>query len=106
YRRRFLKLAGVPAVAGAVSLDLSKASAIAANSTHGSIRDVEHVVVLMQENRSFDHYFGTLNGVRGYGDPRAVRLPSGDPVWQQPNGGDTLLPYRPDVPDVGEMFLP
>jgi phospholipase C len=30
----------------------------------------------MQENRSFDHYFGTLNGVRGFADPRAVALPS------------------------------
>jgi len=105
-RRTFLKMAGVPAVAGALSLDLSKATAIAANNQHGSIRDVEHVVILMQENRSFDHYFGTLRGVRGYGDPRAVRLPNGDPVWNQPNGGATLLPFRPDVPDVGEMFLP
>ena len=105
-RRTFLKMAGVPAVAGAISLDLSKATAIAANNQHGSIRDVEHVVILMQENRSFDHYFGTLRGVRGYGDPRAVRLPSGDPVWNQPNGADKLLPFRPDVPDVGEMFLP
>jgi phospholipase C len=105
-RRTFLKMAGVPAVAGALSLDLTKATAIAANTTHGSIRDVEHVVFLMQENRSFDHYFGTLRGVRGYGDPRAVRLPNGDPVWHQPNGGEPLLPFRPDVPDVGEMFLP
>jgi phospholipase C len=105
-RRTFLKMAGVPTVAGALSLDLSKATAIAANNKHGSIRDVEHVVVLMQENRSFDHYFGTLNGVRGYGDPRAVRLPSGDPVWHQPTGAEALLPFRPQVPDVGEMFLP
>ena len=40
----------------------------------------------MQENRSFDHYFGTLRGVRGFGDPRAVTLPTGKPVWYQPDG--------------------
>jgi len=35
---------------------------------------VEHIVILMQENRSFDHYFGTLRGVRGFGDPRVAQL--------------------------------
>ena len=38
----------------------------------------------MQENRSFDHYFGTLRGVRGFADPRPIDLPSGQPVWNQP----------------------
>ena len=33
----------------------------------GSVSKIEHVVVLMQENRSFDHYFGTMPGVRGFG---------------------------------------
>ncbi|MGH9620968.1 MAG: phosphocholine-specific phospholipase C, partial [Bryobacteraceae bacterium] len=45
----------------------------------------EHVVVYMQENRAFDHYLGTLNGIRGFGDPRPVRLPGGRSVWQQPS---------------------
>jgi phospholipase C len=39
----------------------------------------------MQEYRSFDHYFGTLSGVRGFDDPHALRLPNGDPVWRQPD---------------------
>ncbi len=34
----------------------------------GSLADIEHVVILMQENRSFDHYFGTLSSVRGFSD--------------------------------------
>ena len=34
----------------------------------GGLGALEHVVLLMQENRSFDHYYGTLRGVRGYGD--------------------------------------
>ncbi len=60
----------------------------------------------MQENRSFDHLFGTLRGVRGFADPHPVRLPSGKNVWYQPNGATDLLPFRPAVPDLGRTFLP
>ena len=60
---------------------IRNALAIPANNKTGTIRDVEHIVVLMQENRSFDHYFGTLRGVRGFGDTRAINLPNGKPVW-------------------------
>jgi phospholipase C len=59
----------------------------------------------MQENRSFDHYFGTLSGVRGFDDPRAVSLPSGAPVWQQPDGEGHVSPFHPDAPDLGLQFL-
>ena len=51
---------------------------------HGDLRDIGHVVVVMQENRSFDHYFGSLRGVRGFGDRSTITLPGGVPVWQQP----------------------
>ena len=51
---------------------------------HGDLRDIKHVVILMQENRSFDHYFGSLRGVRGFGDRATIQLPGGLPVWQQP----------------------
>jgi phospholipase C len=105
-RRTFLKLMGAPAVAAALPLDLGKALAIPANNRTGSIKDVEHVIFLMQENRSFDHYFGTLRGVRGFADPHPVTLPSGKSVWHQPNGADELLPFRPEVPDLGQTFLP
>jgi phospholipase C len=79
-RRRLLAL-------GAASLALpaaiEKAWAIEAKSVTGTIQDVEHVVILMQENRSFDHYFGTMNGVRGFGDRFPVPLPGGRTVWAQ-----------------------
>src|SRR4051794_19199585 len=45
---------------------------------------IEHVVILMQENRSFDHYYGTLPGARGFADPHAIKLPSGRSVFEQP----------------------
>ncbi|MFI7602894.1 phosphocholine-specific phospholipase C [Actinoplanes sp. NPDC049681] len=106
-RRTFLRMAGLPAAAAAVPLDLSKALAIPAHHRTGTIADVEHVIFLMQENRSFDHYFGTLRGVRGFADPHPMRTPSGKTVWHQPQpGGPDLLPFRPDVPDLGRTFLP
>ena len=65
-----------------------------------------HIVILMQENRSFDHYFGSLRGVRGFGDPRAVQLSTGQSVWHQPDGKDGyVLPFHPPAPDMGLQFL-
>jgi phospholipase C len=84
---------------------IRRALSIPANHRTGTIKDVEHIVILTQENRSFDHYFGAMRGVRGFGDPRAVKLPTGKSVWQQPNGAGYLLPYRPDVADMGMTFL-
>jgi phospholipase C len=49
----------------------------------------------MQENRPFDQYFGTLKGVRGFNDPRAVKLPNGSSVWALPTGSTSVLPYNP-----------
>src|SRR5579864_4197749 len=96
-RRRFLRILGSTAIAAAVPDCIARALAIPANRRTGSIRDVEHVVILMQENRSFDHYFGALRGVRGFSDPRAVTLPSGKPVWHQPApDGQTALPFHLD----------
>jgi phospholipase C len=60
---------------------------------------------MMQENRSFDHYFGTLRGVRGYGDNRTTNLSNGSSVWYQPNGGGYLLPFHPGAPNLGLQFI-
>ncbi|RUR67834.1 phospholipase C, phosphocholine-specific [Variovorax guangxiensis] len=100
-RRKFLT---GTATTGAAALALSafppsirRALAIPANNKTGTIKDVEHVVILMQENRSFDHYFGTLMGVRGFGDRFTIPLPKGMNVWQQADGtGNTILPYHLD----------
>ena len=54
-RRQFLKLIGSSAMAAAAPFDFSRALSIPAHNRTGSIRDVEHIVILMQENRSFDH---------------------------------------------------
>src|ERR1700733_60372 len=105
-RRMFLKALGSTTATAAFSRSIARALSIAANSKGGTIHDVEHIVIMMQENRSFDHYFGTLSGVRGFGDPRAVTLPSGNPVWYQPNGGNNyVLPFHPGAPNLGLQFL-
>ncbi len=84
-RRSFLRSAAAGAAAGLLPPAVARAMAIPARHRTGTILDVEHVVIFMQENRSFDHYFGTLNGVRGLGDPRPQRLPGGASVWRQPS---------------------
>ena len=111
-RRHFLKLslgaAGAAFTAGVVPPSIAKALAIPASRRTGTLADVEHVVILMQENRSFDHYFGSLRGVRGFGDPRPFTLASGRSVWHQPyaaSADDYLLPFRPAAEDLGLQFL-
>ncbi|MDG0024451.1 phospholipase C, phosphocholine-specific [Trinickia sp. Y13] len=110
-RRDFLRAAaqaaGAAAAMGALPAGIRNALAIPAHDATRSIKDIEHIVILMQENRSFDHYFGTLRGVRGYGDRRAIELPNGKSVWHQPLAADTgyVLPFRPSAPDLGMQFL-
>lgn len=99
-RRGFLKLGiGGALGLGAVPGLIERALAIAPSGQSGTIADVAHIVVLMQENRSFDHYFGMLNGVRGFGDSRPLRLPTGRTVWAQPSTQHPdgyVLPYHGD----------
>ena len=106
-RRNFLRLAATAGAVGANAVPglIQKALAIPAHRETGSIRDVKHIVILMQENRSFDHYFGSMKGVRGFGDPRPATLPNGKSVWHQPSNGGELLPFHPDAPNLGLQFL-
>ena len=65
---------GMGAAATTLGSTVAKALGIPANHRTGTIKDVEHIVILMQETRPFDHHFGTLRGVRGFADPRAVKI--------------------------------
>ncbi|HHX4059155.1 phospholipase C, phosphocholine-specific [Burkholderia contaminans] len=107
-RRDFLKfsagLAGATAATALLPESIRKALAIEPNSVTGTIQDVQHIVVFMQENRSFDHYLGHLSGVRGYNDRFPVTLPNGKPVWFQPRQEDktsVIAPFRYDTTDPG-----
>ncbi|WP_344465282.1 phosphocholine-specific phospholipase C [Kitasatospora kazusensis] len=93
-RRKFMALSAT-AAAGAAAVGSTVAGAAPASaapastttlSTTGTIADAQHIVILMQENRSFDHYFGTLKGVRGFADRSAIQIANGYSVFNQPNG--------------------
>jgi phospholipase C len=114
-RREFLQLLGMGAVAGSLNSSIAQALAIPANNRTRSIRDVEHIIVLMQENRPFDHHFGTLHGVRGFNDPRAVNihlpLQSGNgttpaSVFLQPAGAANLARGYGVPPNQGTLGGP
>ncbi|MGG4624934.1 phosphocholine-specific phospholipase C [Serratia odorifera] len=95
-RRTLLHAAAIGSAYSLLPASIRKALAIPAHNRTGSIRDVEHVVILMQENRAFDHYFGTLPGVRGFGDRFTVPQPQGRSVWQQQGLERPVLPYHLD----------
>jgi phospholipase C len=96
-RRGFLQLAGGAAAGAALPASIARALALPARRGTGTLADLEHVVIFMQENRAFDHYFGTLRGVRGFADPRPLRLPGGAGVFHQstaPGSSDVVTPFH------------
>lgn len=108
-RREFIKkaalLSGAASIAAGLPSSIAKAMNI--NAAEGSTYlDAEHVVILMQENRSFDHVFGTLKGVRGFNDPRAIKLADKNPVWLQSNAkGETYAPFHLDIHNTKATWM-
>ncbi|WP_030205825.1 phosphocholine-specific phospholipase C [Streptomyces sp. NRRL S-87] len=92
-RRGFVGI-GAGLVAGTALPAAAGPASAAAPAATGTITDVKHVVILMQENRSFDHYFGRLRGVRGFGDRAAVNIPGGWGMFNQPNWGGRHYPWK------------
>ena len=108
-RREFLKKASLlaggsgllnvlpPAIARAMMIDPAPGS---------TYLDAEHIVFLMQENRSFDHTYGSLQGVRGFNDPRTIQLPNQNLVWLQSNKeGETFAPFRFDIKNTRATWM-
>ncbi|KIE24339.1 phospholipase [Streptomyces sp. MUSC 125] len=92
-RRGFVGLGA--SVAAGVTLGAGARTATAAPApATGTIKDVKHVVILMQENRSFDHYFGRLRGVRGFDDRSGITLAGEHSVFDQPNGLGRQYPWK------------
>jgi phospholipase C len=111
-RRRFVAsaatAAGAAGLAGVLPESLARAATVSRPRSF-DLSQVKHVVFLMQENRSFDHYFGTFPGVRGYNDPTAIRLPTGRSVFQQPdpaNPDGFLEPYHMSTITTGAAAVP
>lgn len=94
-RRKFITMTTGAGIATALwGPLLKKALAVQAHNATRSINDVKHIVILMQENRSFDHYFGAMKGVRGFGDRFPVPLKSGERAFHQSDGQKIVPPYR------------
>jgi phospholipase C len=108
-RRDFIKkaalLSGGTGLAGFLPESVLKAMAI--NPAPGTTyMDAEHIVILMQENRSFDHCYGMLQGVRGYNDPRAIVKPDKNLVWLQKNAaGEVYAPFRLNIKETNATWL-
>jgi phospholipase C len=108
-RRGFLKktalMTGALGISQLLPESIQRALAIAPEDGSTWL-DAQHIVILMQENRSFDHALGTLRGVRGYNDPRAIDLPNHNKVWLQTNAeGQTYAPFRLDIKNTKATWM-
>lgn len=81
---------------------VAAALAVAGVSAADSLKDVEHVVLFMQENRAFDHYFGTMAGIRGFQDPNVQKRSKSKSIFSQPLNS-SLKPAPPK--DVDELMF-
>ncbi|WP_414040684.1 phosphocholine-specific phospholipase C [Acidithiobacillus sp. M4-SHS-6] len=108
-RRDFLKSLGAGATLTAfLGSSVARAAMLPALHRSGTLEDVEHIVVFMQENRSFDHYYGHLSGVRGYNDRFPLKLPDGKPLWFQGRMEDParpILPFHFNTQKTSAQFL-
>lgn len=108
-RREFLKCLGVGAsLTATLGSSVARAVMLPALGRSRTLEDVEHIVVFMQENRSFDHYFGQLYGVRGFNDRFPLILPSGKPVWFQvrtDNPSQPILPFHLNSQRTSAQFI-
>ena len=114
-RRRLITgagaLTGAALAAEFLPQNVQRALAATPSRTGASSRlsDIKHVVILMQENRSFDHYFGTLPGVRGFSDPDAITLSTGKSVFYQPDSANPdgyTLPFHLDTNATSAQSIP
>jgi phospholipase C len=108
-RREALRRAGAGIGAATVMSNSLIAKALAAAPSCGTLGDIEHVVILIQENRSFDHYFGSYRGVRGFADSNVEALGDGSglSIFAQPGyaggfDGGHLYPFHLDSYANGE----
>ena len=98
-RRELLKLWGTGAAAELISGLLqgcgggSSPGHAPTPTSCAHLTDIQHVVIFIQENRSFDHYFGSYRGVRGFSEQSAAfEQPDTSNANNPPVG--KLLPFR------------
>jgi len=102
-------LSGLAVGGAALPANLRTMMAATPRDLRGRLSDIEHIVILMQENRSFDHYFGTMPGVRGFQDPAAITLSTGNSVFHQPDPSHAngyLTPFHYDTKSTSAQQTP
>jgi phospholipase C len=107
-RSRFLSLTAGATSAAALTPFAEWVRPAFAQAAPAKLSDIDHVVILMQENRSFDHYFGMMAGVRGYADTNVAAAPDGRPVFYQPDSGSHggyVLPFHLDTKTTSAQRL-
>ena len=105
-RRKFLSASAAAAVGAALLPETLRTAMAATAGMSGTLGDIGHIVILMQENRSFDHYYGTLAGVRGFNDPAPYLFQNGTTVSTQPNGSKTVLPWHLNTQTTSAQCVP
>src|SRR5215467_989896 len=99
-RRDFLQAAAAASALGAIGGPAAEAAV--EGKAPGKLQDIDHFIILMKENRSFDHYFGSLRGVRGFDDASAGS------VFRQAdalNARGHILPFRLDTKKTNAQRL-
>jgi phospholipase C len=105
-RRGFVR--GALGSASSLLLPIAGREGAQAAAPPAKLSDIDNFIILMQENRSFDHYYGTLSGVRGFDDAAAARLPDGRSVFYQPdalNPDGYALPFHLDTATTSAQQL-
>lgn len=74
-------------ITSSMTPSLAYAQQISGSNTPAN-NPIKHIVVIMQENRSFDNYFGTYPGANGI--PKNVCMPANP---DQPNNGQCVKPF-------------
>src|ERR1700734_313436 len=94
------------------ALDNAPPSILSSARNVPALSEIKHVVVLMQENRSFDHYFGAMPGVRGFNDPSVSRKvfyqkdPSNQDGYLLPFHADTTRSNAEQIPSSSHSWGP
>ena len=94
-RRRLLQVGAGAGLTALAADPLMQAALAKKKLPPADLTDIEHVVILIQENRSFDHYFGMLPGVRGFGDKTAPKSVFEQQGYPEAGFGGVLLPFHP-----------
>ena len=96
-----LKAGALAGVAAGLSTEALIAALTADAACNTSLQGIKHVVFLIQENRSFDNYFGTYKGIRGFDDANPRFAQAYTPPVTATGYPNPLQPFHLDTQAAG-----